>query len=231
MRVSVLVSLSMGLVIAASAILVGRAVIPQLRQHEQLLKAREAARLMDLALATAASIAQERAPGNGMLGSDQSVAAPGTEALQRARAETDAALQAAQAALTEVRVIHEDEAARLTQSLRNTRGMLTQARENVDIQLALPRGARTDAEVWRAVHSVIDVPANLEPGIAEVEMLVSVSDPMLFQWTAIARLANALHDYAGQMEAMFTAAFTARRPLRPEELVPPKPTKVSRNKL
>ncbi|EYC52638.1 histidine kinase [Hylemonella gracilis str. Niagara R] len=208
----------MGLVIAASAILVGRAVIPQWRQHEQLLKAREAARLMDLALATATSIAQERAPGNGMLGSDRGVAAPGIEALQRARAKTDVALLAAQAALTEVRVIHEDETARLTQSLRNTRGMLAQARENVDIQLALPRSARTDAEVWRAVSSVIDVPDNLEPGIAEMEMLVSVSDPMLFQWTAIARLAHALHDYAGQMEAMFTAAFTARRPLRPAEL-------------
>jgi two-component system sensor histidine kinase/response regulator len=208
----------MGLVIAASAILVGRAVVPQLRQHERVLKAREAARLMDLALVTAASIAQERDPGNGMLGSDRAVAASGAESLQRARAETDAALQAAQTALTAVQVIHEDEAARLTQSLRNTRGMLTQARENVDILLALPRGARADAEVWRAVSSVIDVPDNLEPGIAEVEMLVSVSDPVLFQWTAIARLANGLHDYAGQMAAMFTAAFTGRRPLRPEEL-------------
>ncbi|QBK03594.1 response regulator [Hylemonella gracilis] len=218
MRVSVLVSLSMGLVIATSAVLVGRAMIPQLRQHEQALKAREAARLMDLTLRTAVRIAQERGPVNGMVGSDRSAAASTVVALQRARDETDAALLATQGAVTQVRVIDVDEAARLTQALRNARGMLTQARENVDALLTRPRDGRADAEVQRAVRSLIEVPDNLEPGIAEVEMLVSVSDPVLFQWTAVARLTTALHDYAGQMASVFTAAFTGKRPLTPQEL-------------
>lgn len=218
MRVSVLVSLSMGLVIATSAVLVGRAMIPQLRQHERALKAREAAQLMDLALRTAVRIAQERGPVNGMVASDRSAATPTDVALQRARNETDAALLATQSAVAQVRVIDVDEAARLTQALRNARGMLTQARDNVDVLLARSRGARADAEVLRAISSLIEVPDNLEPGIAEVEMLVSVSDPVLFQWAAIARLATALHDYAGQMASVFTAAFTGKRPLMPSEL-------------
>ncbi|MDF3823039.1 PAS domain S-box protein, partial [Leptospira sp. 96542] len=218
MRVSVLVSVSMGLVIATSAVLVGRAMIPQLRQHERALKAREAAHLMDLALRTAVRIAQERGPVNGMVGGERQATPLADDSLQRSRDETDAALLAAQTAVAEVRLIDTEEAARLTQALRNARGMLTQARENVDALLARPRGARIDAEVQRAVRSLLEVPDNLEPGIAEVEMLVSVSDPVLFQWTAIARLATAMHDYAGQMTSIFTAAFTTRRPLMSQEM-------------
>ncbi|MFO6420703.1 response regulator [Hylemonella sp. W303a] len=217
MRVSVLVSLSMGLVIATSAVLVGRAVIPQLQQHEHALKAREVARLMDLALRTTVHISKERGPSNALLGGDGSSAAMHA-ALRQARDETDSTLSIAQTAVSNVRLITADEAARLTQALRNARGMLTQARENVDALLAKQRGARGDAEVRRAVTSLIEVPDNLEPGIAEVEMLVSVSDPLLFQWTAIARLSTALYDYAGQMSSVFTAAFAGNRPLLPQEM-------------
>ncbi|EGI76901.1 response regulator [Hylemonella gracilis] len=216
MRVSVLVSLSMSLVIATSAVLVGRAVIPQLQQHEHALKAREVAHLMDLALRTSVYISQERSPSNALLGSDRSAAT--RDALRQAREETDATLLIAQTAVADVRLITADEAARLTQALRNARGMLTQARENVDALLVHQRAARGDAEVRRAVTSLVEVPDNLEPGIAEVEMLVSVSDPLLFQWTAIARLATALHDYAGQMASVFTAAFVGNRPLLPQEM-------------
>jgi PAS domain S-box-containing protein len=218
MRVSVLVSLSMGLVIATSAVLIGRAVMPQLREHELALKAREASHLMDLTLRTAVRIAQERGPSNAMLGSDRPVPAPLAAALQDTRIETDLALQAAQDAVAQVQVISEDEAARLTQALRNARGMLTQARENVDEQLVLPRAARTDAAVQRAVRTLIEVPDNLEPGLVEVDSLVSTSDPMLSRWTDLVRQAIALHDYAGQMVSVFTPAFTARRPLMPQEM-------------
>lgn len=218
MRVSVLVSLSMGLVIATSAVLVGRAVIPQLQQREHALKAREVARLMDLALRTVVHISQERGPSNALLGSDRAATDATRAALRQARGETDANLSIAQAAVTDVQVITEDEAARLTQALRNARGMLTQARENVDTLLAKQPGARGDAEIRRAVASLIEVPDNLEPGIAEIEMLVTVPDPLLFQWTAIARLSTALYDYAGQMASVFTAPFVGNRPLLPQEM-------------
>jgi hypothetical protein len=70
MRLSTLVSLSVGLVALGSVALVGRVIGPQLERHASVQLGLSAQKLATLALDASSKVSAERGPTNGALGSD-----------------------------------------------------------------------------------------------------------------------------------------------------------------
>lgn len=216
MRLSTLVSLSMGLVVAASAVLVVRAMLPQWQRQASVQASREAARVLDLALQTATKISAERGPANSVLGSDLPIPPERGQALAAARGDTDATLQAMQSAIA--KASHVEGSQLLSRAIANASHQLTQARAAVDGLARLPLGQRADEDVRQAVDGMIDVLPLLGPGLNVAETSIGISDPTLINGVSIARLSTDMRDYAGQLGSIFTAPFVANRPLLHDEI-------------
>jgi len=215
MRVSTVVSLSMGVVAVATAILVERVISPQLEKQASVKAGMVAERLMGAALNAASRISAERGPANGVLGSELPLPSERLEALAKARSTTDDALQATESALKGGAGFPWQ--APVGDSLATTRGQLAQARKQIDSLARLPRNERKDGEIKAAVMAMIDTLPLMEPGLNAIENALVQADPALTNYVTIARLTTEMRDVAGQLGSVFTAAFVLKRPLVAEE--------------
>jgi len=215
MRLSTVVSLSVGLVALVSVALVGRVIGPQLERQASVQSGMSAQRLATLALNAASRISAERGPANGALGSELPLPEDRVVALAAARSATDEALRETESALRAVPDLPRAEV--VTDALAVASRQLAGARNQIDGLIKRPRAERRDTEVTAAVNAMIGVIPRLAPGLNVLENTLAQSDPALINFVMIARLTTELRDYAGQLGSVFTAPFVARRPLTVEE--------------
>ena len=215
MRLSTVVSLSVGLVALVSIVLVGRVIGPQLERQASVQLGMSAQNLAALALNASSKISAERGPANGALGSELPMPPERASALAAARNTTDEALRETESALRSAQVFPRTEV--VADSLVAANRQLAGARNQIDGLLKRPRAERKDAEVTAAVNSMIDVIPQFAPGLNVLENMLAQSDPALINFVMIARLTTEMRDVAGQLGSVFTPAFVAHRPLTEEE--------------
>ena len=215
MRLSTLVSLSVGLVALTSVALVGRVIVPQLERRASAQLGLSAQQLTTLALQASSRISAERGPTNGALGSDLPLPQERVDALAAARSATDEALRDTETALKVAPSF--PHAKSIADSVTAAGSQLAQAREQIDSLVKRSRAARKDAEVTAAVNAMIEVIPLFAPGLNVVENVLAQSDPALINFVTIARLTTEMRDVAGQLGSVFTAPFVIRRPLTSEE--------------
>lgn len=215
MRVATVVSLSMGVVALAAAVLVERVISPQLEKLASVKAGVAAEMLMSAALNAASKISAERGPANGILGSDLPLPSGRVESLAKARQASDEALLATDQMLTASADFPRKLFVR--DSLGRAREQLAKARIQIDALARLPREARKDSDIQGAVGAMIDSLPLLEPGLNAIENALAQADPVLTNYVTIARLATEMRDVAGQLGSVFTAAFVLKRPLSAPE--------------
>ncbi|TRZ67938.1 MAG: response regulator, partial [Rhodocyclaceae bacterium] len=215
MRLSTLVSLSVGLVALVSVALVGRVIVPQLERQASVQLGLSAQQLATLALDASSRISAERGPTNGALGSELPLPPERVSALAAARAATDQALRETETALKAAPGFPRAQV--VADSVATAGRQLAGARKQVDVLVNRPRVEREDAQVTAAVNAMIEVIPLFAPGLNVVENVLAQSDPVLINFVMIARLTTEMRDYAGQLGSVFTAPFVARRPLTAEE--------------
>jgi len=215
MRLSTVVSLSVGLVALVSVALVARVIGPQLERQGGVQLGLSAQQLATLALNASSRISAERGPSNGALGSEIPLPQERVGALAAARSATDVALRETATALKAGRDF--PRAAVVVESLADATRQLTSARNKVDELLKRPRAERKDAEVTAAVDAMIDVIPLFAPALNVVENILAQSDPVLINFVTISRVSTEMRDAAGQLGSVFTGALVAHRPLMVEE--------------
>lgn len=215
MRISTVISLSMGVVALATAILVERFISPELGKQSSVKAGMAAERLLPPALNAASRISAERGPANGVLGSELPLPPERVELLSAARKASDEALRVAEEALSgsgfpNGRIVGD--------SFSVTRDQLSKARNAIDILARLPRDQRQYSEIKSAVTAMIDTLPLMEPALNAIETALVQADPEMTDYVAIARLTTEMRDIAGQLGSVFTAAFVLKRPLTAEEI-------------
>lgn len=216
MRVSTVVSLSMGLVALVATILVERVISQELDKQASSRAGLVAEKLLSTALNAASKISAERGSANGVLGSDLPLPRARIKSLTEARNTTDEALRVAETALSE----HANFPHRMivADSLSTVRKQFLIARNQVDALGKLPRAERKDAEIKAAITAMIETLPLLEPGLNAIETTLVRADPAMTNYVAIARLATDMRDIAGQLGSVFTPAFVLKRPLSAGEI-------------
>lgn len=216
MRVSTVVSLSMGVVTLVTGILAEHVIRPQLDKQASVRAGGVAEQLMSAALNAASKISAERGPANGILGSDLPLSAERSEALAKARGVTDEALRITETALIQGKDFPQKQI--VSNSLIAARSQLAKARNQIDTLAMLPRDKRMDNDIKGAVGAMIDTLPLMVPGLNAIENTLVDADPTLTNYVTIARLATDMRDVAGQLGSVFTAALVLKRPLTAEEI-------------
>lgn len=204
---------------------VSRFVFDEWRQLQRADQALAAVQRLRVALVLAEMVSRERGPTNGVLGaSDPARATPEVlaaqavvrERLGQARARTDAAVDAFQAALAA-----DGGEAMLPRELRQAqafRSALQLARAEVDRLAGLPHAQRSAEGIRQVVQGMVDLVPTLSPTISQFANAAQLADPSLSALVWGARLSAELREYAGLQGSLFTPGLTRQQPFSRAEL-------------
>lgn len=198
---------------------VSRFVFDEWRQLRRADQAMVAVQRLRVALVLAEMVSRERGPTNGVLGAvNPAQATPQVTAAQaavrerlvQARARTDAAVEAFQAAL-----VADGGEAMLPRELRQAqafRSALQLARAEVDRVAGLPHGQRSAEGIRQVVQGMVDLVPTLSPTITQFANAAQQADPSLGSLVWGARLSAELREYAGLQGSLFTSALARQEP-------------------
>ena len=185
------------------------------RQFEQARLARQAVQKLRVTLVAAEMVSRERGPMNGMLGDPSSSGDPVLrDKLQKARANTDAAFDAYQQALSQAKP-GEAWAQRHQAALRDLNALrlsLAQARAQVDQLIARPQTERSREDIRAAVSAMVDLVPRLSAAMTLFADEAQQADPALAPAVWGARMAAELRERAGLLGSLFTPALTRQLP-------------------
>jgi diguanylate cyclase (GGDEF)-like protein len=171
---------------------------------------------LQLALRVMQRISAERAPSNGLLGANQAESPAIRAELVQARSDSDRSIDDLLDALdSSQRDAYRPIAAGIT-ALRTE---LAQARQTVDRLAGQALAQRHSADIGTAVNNMIALTRRSVLAATDLSAILAMSDPVLRNGVANARLAASLLEYAEQIGSQFTAAVATGRPLRPDEVI------------
>ncbi|WP_454724674.1 MULTISPECIES: ATP-binding protein [Cupriavidus] len=165
-------------------------------------------------LIAAEKASAERGPSNAALGSEMPAPEGKLHDLERARAETDAAMTAAIAGLEASQCDHCPASAR---QMRQTHAQLRTARAGIDRLVQLPRAGRSTERLCTVLGTMFTAAADIMRISDEVMFDLIRAEPLTAEHAGIARLTAELREQAGRAGSVFTPALTARRALSADE--------------
>jgi diguanylate cyclase (GGDEF)-like protein len=215
MSLNRLFAITTTILVTLIGLLLARIIFTEWRTYRSTDEGLRAMQIAHKALVVAEKVSFERGPSNGVLGDGDRRDPRKAARLAKARAVSDAAIRALDAALA---ASGDAPQARLAaRAMDRARVQLAAGRSAVDAVARLPRARRDQARVMGAVHEMFDV----VPLVMEAATLLSrdAEDayPALSDTLVAARLAAELREYAGRLGSQFTAALTSGKKLAPAE--------------
>jgi diguanylate cyclase (GGDEF)-like protein len=166
---------------------------------------------LQLALRVMQRISAERAPSNGLLGANEAESPAIRAELVQARTDSDRSIDDLLDALDSSQ---RDAYRPIAAGITALRAELAQARQSVDRLAGQESAQRRSSDIGAAVNNMIALTRR-----SVLAAILAMSDPLLRNGVANARLAASLHEYAEQIGSQFTAAVATGRPLRPDEVI------------
>lgn len=203
--------------LVATVALVGRMALTEwqaVRNASQALRHLEPLRA---GLVAAEMVSRERGPTNAALGDALPMAQARREALDQARARTDAAFGALHTAVAAAQARRADVPSGLALQVRAAQEALGRARARVDTVLALPPTQRSAEGIREVVYGMVAVVPLLAPVTSALAAGAQTAFPAVGDDVQGARLAAELREYAGLLGSHFTAALVKGEPFSAHE--------------
>lgn len=172
--------------------------------------AQRAFRVVRATVTAMEKVSAERGPMNAALGADSPVPQPLLDALQAARARSDASIAQL---LTLYRAPLSPDSAKEFTNIQRIRYALIQARAEADRLIALPREAVSGYAVLTAVDGMVALVPELQAAMAESVGVVMQNEADAPSLLTLALLASDLREQAGLLGSTFTPALAKQRQL------------------
>lgn len=192
----------------------GRVLLIEASNHARARDGVVAAHLTDLMLLAATQISFERGPTNSALGTESPLPSERRNALDTARAATDAAIDAVVDALgTSGRVWPKQ----IPDGIDGMHRHLRDVRQSIDELLIRRVADRSEADLNGVVRRLIAIIPELSFSLNVMEATLAKADPSLVSLISEARLATEIRDLGGQLGSVFTAPIAGKRLMTADE--------------